>query len=133
MIVADTNLIAYLLIPGAFTATAEAVFRKDPEWAAPPLWRSEMRNVLWMYIRSGQASVADALALMAGAEEIMRRLELTVESAPVLTLAAASGCSAYDCEFVHLAQTYACPLVTADRTVLQAFPESAVSLEDFVR
>lgn len=53
MIVADTNLITYLLLPTPMTAAAETLYRDDPEWAAPLLWRSELRNVLALYLRKG--------------------------------------------------------------------------------
>jgi len=52
MIVVDTNVLAYLLMPGKFTAGAEQLLRSDPEWAAPVLWRSELRNVLATYVRA---------------------------------------------------------------------------------
>jgi predicted nucleic acid-binding protein len=133
MIVADTNLIAYFLVPSPFTAQATDVFVKDPEWAAPLLWRSEFRNVLWGYVRSAQMTLADALVAMRYAETLLESREFEVDSGSVLSLAASSNCSPYDCEFVHVAQTEGRPLVTADKRVLAAFPGTAVSLEDFVR
>jgi len=55
-----------------------------------------------------------------------------VTSQQVLGLAIRSRCSAYDCEFVALAQDLRVPFVTADRQVLVAFPSIAVSPTDFV-
>ena len=49
-----------------------------------------------------------------------------------MDLAAASTCSAYDCEFVALAQNLGAPLVTVDRQILSQFPEIAVSLDAFI-
>jgi predicted nucleic acid-binding protein len=63
----------------------------------------------------------------------VRDREYQVATPPVLSLAAASGCSAYDCELVHLSQAQGCPLVTADEKVLRLFPGTAVSLQDFTR
>ncbi len=42
-----------------------------------------------------------------------------------------SRCSAYDCEFVALAQYLDIPLVTADKTILNEFPDIAYSLESY--
>lgn len=50
----------------------------------------------------------------------------------VLELAMRSGCTAYDCEFVAVAKELEATLVTSDRQVLAAFPETAVSPEAFV-
>ncbi|HEX6039018.1 type II toxin-antitoxin system VapC family toxin [Longimicrobium sp.] len=132
MIVSDTNLIAYLLISGSATATAEAVLAKDPAWAAPAFWRSEMRNVLAGYLRKSLMTLPDALGIMADAESILAGNEHHVDSAPVLAMAYSSGCTAYDCEFVYLAQLLGIPLVTADKKVLREFPQTAISPEDFV-
>ena len=133
MIVADTNLVAYLLIQGPFTSDAEAVFRKDPMWAAPILWRSEMRNVLWKYVRSRHITLSVATRAMEVAELLLEGREYQVESQPVLALADATGCAAYDCEYVHLAQARGWSLVTADNRLLSQFPGTAVSFQDFVK
>lgn len=131
MIVADTNLLAYLLIESRYTAAAERVFERDAEWAAPPLWRSELRSVLVGRLRRGDIGAPEAAAVMATAAAVVAGREYLVESARVFALAAASTCSAYDCEFVALAQALTVPLVTADAAILRAFPRIAVTMERF--
>lgn len=131
MIVVDTNVIAYLLIEGDHTETARGVLVRDPDWIAPALWRSEFRNLLMLYLRRGAMSLADALRLFSGAEVRLGLRQGPPDTATVLSLALASGCTAYDCEFVALARGAGVPLVTADRRVLAAFPGVAVSPADF--
>jgi predicted nucleic acid-binding protein len=132
VIVADTNLIAYLLIPGQWTETAEAVLRRDPAWVAPLLWRSELRSVLTLAERRHDLDLYQAFSIMEEAERLMQGNEFQVNSAEVLRLAGACRCSSYDCEFVVLAQDLGVPLVTSDREILTAFPDIAVSPEAFV-
>ena len=131
MIVVATNVIAYLLIPGTHTAAARDAFARDATWAAPPLWRSELRNVLALYLRQGQLSLAEAIDVQQTAEDLMAGQEYGVESRPVLELAAQSGRSAYDCEFVALARALGVALVTSDARLLASFPAVAVSLSAF--
>jgi predicted nucleic acid-binding protein len=131
VIVVDTNVIAYLWIPGVHTSQAESALRKDANWAAPLLWRSEFRNILAGYIRRNQISFDTAMQLIEEAEDQMRGREYTVSSAHVLNLVRKSSCSAYDCEFVALAEDLEIPLLTTDRKILSAFPSVAVSLGKF--
>jgi len=131
VIVADTNLIAYLLLPGQRTAEAEAVLRRDAAWSAPLLWKSELRNVLASYVRAGRLGMEHALDLAEKAESLLAPREFTVPTRDVLLLAASSGCAAYDCEFVVLARELGVPLVTSDRALLDAFPETATTPERF--
>jgi predicted nucleic acid-binding protein len=125
VIVVDTNVVAYLLLPGPHTALVDDLLIQQPEWAAPPLWRSEWRNVLAGYLRRGVLDLDQALALQQQAELLVIRHEEPVSSQAVLQLVASSRCSAYDCEFVAAAQQLRVPLVTADRAVLSAFPDVA--------
>lgn len=131
MIVVDTNIIAYLLINGDHTANAIAVMRKDAEWAAPILWRSEMRNLLSLYVRRNVFSHDAAILIMEEALTVMRGREFDVASARVLELSEMSGCTAYDSEFVSVAERLNVPLVISDKNVLTAFPSIAVSMPNF--
>lgn len=132
MIVVDTNAIVYLLIAGEHTRTATEVLRKDRDWVAPFLWRSEFRSVLAMYIRKGFLNLPEAIEIMEAAELLMRESEFEVISSEVLRLVSVSGCSAYDCEFLALAHNLGVTLVTSDTKILNAFPSVAVSPSDFV-
>jgi predicted nucleic acid-binding protein len=131
MIVADTNLLVYLYIEGQRTAQAEAVLAKDPLWVAPLLWRSEFRNTVAGLVRRKALVLEDALRIADEAEQAMTGREYSVLSHHVLQLAARSDCSAYDCEFVALAQDLGVAFVTSDRQVLASFPTTAVSLDRF--
>ena len=128
MIVVDTNILAYLYLPGEFTEAVEALMQREPEWAAPPLWRSEFRNILAGYVRRGMLSFELACSLQAEAEALLEGFEFDVHSREVLELVRESDCSAYDCEFVSLAERLDVKLVTMDSKILKAFPERAVSL-----
>ena len=132
MIVADTNLIVYLFITGDQTSLAQEVLAKDPYWIVPPLWQSEFRNVLAGYIRRGM--------VLSRAQEIMTNGMVTLENRQVipspekiLELISKSDCTAYDCEFIALAQQLDVLLVTADKQLLTRFPDSAMSLEEFTK
>jgi len=131
MIVADANLIAYLILPGERTSEAEAVLAADPVWAVPVLWASEMRSVLSHYVRAGQLSVAQASAAMDRASSLIDGREGPVESGEVFSLAKRSGCSSYDCEYVSLAMSLGVGLVTSDKALLRAFPRVAIAPEAF--
>ena len=132
MIVVDTNLIGYLFLASDHSDLAENVLQRDTEWAAPLLWRSELRNVLATQVRTGRLALGDAQAIIAQAEELLRGLEFSVTSREVLRLAAASGCTAYDCEFIALANDLGVPLVTVDRQLLAQFPKTAITMDNFV-
>jgi len=132
MIVVDTNLIAYLYLTSDHSTQAERALLMDPLWVAPLLWRSELCNVLVLYVRKKRLTLADAWQIMEEALRLMEGREYEIPSHEVLALAAASTCSAYDCEFVALAKDLNIPLVTADRQILAQFPDVATSLAAFI-
>ena len=128
MIVVDSNIVAYLYLPGEYTAAAEALLERDPSWAAPVLWRSEFRNILAGYLRRGRLTFQHAHEIQCEAEELLSGSEYEVDSLHVLELVRDSECSAYDCEFAALAMKLSTKLVTMDTKLLKAFPKYAVAL-----
>jgi predicted nucleic acid-binding protein len=128
MIVVDTNVIAYLWLPGERTPAAERLLRTDPDWNAPLLWRSEFRSVLAGCLRRADLMLETALQIADGAEGQLRGREFSVPSAQVLARVQESDCSAYDCEFVVLAEELGVLLVTSDEKILRSFPGLARSL-----
>ncbi len=132
MIVADVNLIAYLLLGGSDQPLAQRVLERDSTWAAPLLWRSEFRNVLAAFMRQRGLSVSNAWRAHGLADQLLAGQEFTVPGDRVLALVATTACSPYDCEYVALAEELAVPLVTTDRQLLRAFPHRAISPTDFV-
>ena len=132
MIVVDTNIIAYLLLSGEHSEKAPKALRREPVWAVPILWRSELHNVLAHYIRKSILTVSQAVAVIDRADELINGQEFSVSTKSVLELVERSNCSAYDCEFVALAQALNAQLLTADRRILDQFPEVAISLDRYV-
>jgi len=127
MIVADTNLIASLLLAGPATAVAEAVLKKDAEWTAPALWRYELKNVLATQVRVLGLSLEDAIAFFEKAEEVMIEPRIEVDPASILSLAHTNKLSAYDAEFLALAVALKVKLITEDKGILKTAPNLALS------
>lgn len=132
MIVADTNLIVYLFITGDQTSLAQEVLSKDPHWIVPPLWQSEFRNVLAGYIRRGMV-LSQAQEIMTNGMATLENRQVIPSPEKILDLISKSDCTAYDCEFIALAQQLDVLLVTADKQLLNRFPDSAISLEKFTK
>jgi predicted nucleic acid-binding protein len=132
MIIVDTNVIAYLYLPTIYTYDAEKLLLQEPVWGAPYLWRSELRNVLALYLRKKLLSFEQAIHIQAEAELLMAENEFQVNSSDILALVKDSSCSAYDCEFVALAKNVNATLVTIDKKVLSDFPSTARSLQQIL-
>lgn len=128
MIVVDTNILAYFLMPYEFSSQAEALYDRDPEWAMPILWRSEFRNLLAGYLRRKTLTFEAAVRINSEAEALLLGNEYEVDSGKVLELVRDSDCSAYDCEFVALGMRLDVKIVTMDRKLLNAFPQHALVL-----
>jgi predicted nucleic acid-binding protein len=132
VIVVDTNIICYRWIASPYSSVAEKAWKKDPDWIAPFLWRSEFRNVVANALRHKLIAADAAAEIIERAEGEFAGREFLVSSRAVMRLVTKSRCSAYDCEFAALAEEQDVWLLTADRQILRDFPKLAISLDKFV-
>jgi len=132
MIVVDTNTIAYLYLPSKYASSVEDLLLADPHWVAPQLWRSELRNILATQIRHKVIEFETACNIQSEAEEVIGNSEYAVGSISVLALARDSGCTAYDCEFVYLAQSLKLKLITEDKKMIRSFADVAMTAKDYL-
>lgn len=129
MIVVDASVIVPFWIPHEFTGVARSIARREI-WTAPVLWRSEVRSAMVRLIRARRLALDDAKALFKQAELQLWK-ERSIQSDMVLEYSARSQCSAYDCEYVVLADALGIKLITADEPLIQHFPRVAIHLTDF--
>lgn len=128
MIVVNTNVIAYFWLNGKYTEKVEKLFKRDPEWSAPFLWRSEFRNILALYIRKGLLNKSEAYEIINNSVNMMKGNEYSSNSLTIIDKISESILSAYDLEFVTLAESLETKLYTFDKEILKQFPKITVGL-----
>lgn len=133
MIVVDTNVIAYFLIEGDRTQLARALWQRDSRWCLPPLWRHEFLNVLSTYVRIGGMVLPDATRLWQTASGLCGPMESGVDMGEALKLSVEKKISAYDAQYVALAQSLNVPLISEDKQLRQRCPKTVVSLSDYLK
>jgi len=126
VIVVDTNVMVHLVSGRvADGERAAELLRADPEWVAPAILPSELRNVLLCFVRRGWVALSDAQDMHRDALAVLQDRIAAPDGAAVLATAVDTGLSAYDAEFVVLARRLRVPLVSLDRSILEAAPETA--------
>jgi predicted nucleic acid-binding protein len=132
MIVIDANVIVAAVVQGPLQALAIHARQKD-QWSAPGLWRSEFRSALVKMIRANILNLAEAQQHVKNADYLMFGRDFRVNGEKVLEFASKSYGSAYDCEYVVMADDFGVPLVTTDQALIEHFPKIAIHLRDYVR
>lgn len=129
MIVVDTNVMVHLVTGSAeYGEKATALLRSDPEWAAPPILLSELRNVLIGFVRRGWVEITQAVAMHDDAVDLLGDRITWVNGGSVLEVSESLGLSAYDAEFVVAAEALKCELYSLDGAILAAAPGLARAL-----
>jgi predicted nucleic acid-binding protein len=130
VIVADVNLLVYLLVPGEHTRGAEQARERDPEWYVPAGFDAEFLNVLCSLVRFRRMSLEQASVLLRRSTTMVIRSQ-PAASEDLLAAAVAANLTTYDTEYVLLAREKRLRLVTSDKQVLAAATDVAVSIRDF--
>jgi predicted nucleic acid-binding protein len=126
MIVVDANVIAYLLIEGEFTESVTSLRSREPEWIAPRLWLDEFLNILATSERHSILSAEVADGTLALACELMEGQSYELPAQRILATARGSLCSAYDSQYICLAEDLGLKLYTFDSRILANCPELAL-------
>ena len=132
MIVVDTNVLVYTVVTSPQTAVAQQVLSADPDRLFPPLWRYEFTSAVATLVRGGALSAAQAEDAITEAERLVAGREQAVDQLAALRAAIAFDLSAYDGQYVALAQDRNVRCVTTDRRMLRNAPAVAVSPADFI-
>ena len=126
MIVVDTNVISYLLIRGDRSEAVDRLLDADGEWIAPRLWIDEFLNVLATYERNGLLTADQTTPILSDALSLMEDSSYEIPPERVLSVARRTTCSAYDSQYIALAEDLGLKLYTCDRKVLKSCPGLAV-------
>jgi len=132
MIVVDANILAFYVIKGKRTVDANALRDKDAEWILPAFWCVEFQSILWKYVRFDGMAASKALELLDQAMAMFAPNGVTPRPDMVLRDALAWKITAYDAQYVSLANHLGVRCVTEDGPVQKACPTVAISLDNFL-
>lgn len=130
MIVADTNILIPLLVPGPNSLKCRQLHGLDPDWHLADWWQVEFANVLRNLHRAGHLAVNDALVAMEQGRSILPAANThPVDLIESLRIACEQNISAYEARFIALSRSCGRKLVTEDTRLRIACPDDTHSLE----
>lgn len=132
MIVADANLLAYLLLDTELTAQAREVWYADGDWAVPEVCLFEFTNVLVKFVRGGQIPLRQALRVERLAAGRVGRNIVEVRQSDALRLAAGLVIAGFDAHYLAAAIILRVPCVTEDKALRRAAPRHTLSMNQFL-
>ena len=129
MVLVDTNILAYLIIEGDRTASAQKLFERDADWCSEAFLMVEFSNVLATYVRTKALTQAQGTRLLTEAQALLSTLH-NMTNTQALETAMQYEISAYDARFISLARHLKLKLVTEDAKLRAAVPSWTLSLTD---
>jgi predicted nucleic acid-binding protein len=131
MIVADASVIFPFVFELETSGPVRELHAKDPDWRYPPLWRQEFSSALLKYVRAGRCETGLANQTFEKALRFFGGHEAEVDDRLALRLALDLGLSAYDAQYLALAQQLGAVLVTADKALARRCGGRAVMVDGF--
>ncbi|HSI34299.1 MAG TPA: type II toxin-antitoxin system VapC family toxin [Tepidisphaeraceae bacterium] len=131
MIVVDTNVVLAVVVRSDATQAALAARSRDPERIVPRLFVSEVLQSLLKYVVARSMDRDQALKAFKRATSLGKAGHAEAEPVDVLNTAIRLGLTAYDSEYVAMAELHGLRFVTLDGQVLKAAPGVAVTPTDF--
>jgi len=130
VLIIDTNVIAYLLIEGDYTADARLLHRRDDDWRSEAFIMVEFTNVLTASIAARRMDLVLAQKFLADATSILQGKLASIPHDSMLSLAVQYRVTAYDARFLALADKLRSRLVTEDARLRAAAPALTQSLAE---
>jgi len=130
VLIIDTNVVAYLLIEGDYTAAARLLHRRDDDWRSEAFIMVEFENVLTASIAARRMNLVRAQRFLADATSLLHGKLALIPHDLVLSLAVRYPVTAYDARFLALAQQLDKRLITEDAKLRAAAPKLTQSLAE---
>lgn len=128
MLVVDVNVLVEVIFEDARSDEARELFTLEPEWATPVLWRHEFLNVLATRQRADRLPEGLVQQAWREADALFSRCEHRVSESAALSTAVRKSITAYDAQYLTLAESLDAPLITEDQTLRRAAGSRAMGL-----
>ena len=133
MIVADANVVAYLVIAGRKTALARQLRELEPDWAVPSLCKHEFASLLGQYVMEGGMPAGDVPELWERFDLTINGHEHEIEIPAAVLLACERKINVYDAHYVLLAQRLDVALVTENKQLAARCPEETSTMRQYLK
>jgi predicted nucleic acid-binding protein len=132
VIVVDANIVVGSVVDSDVSSKARRVASRDRAWILPPLWLYETTSSITTLVRAGALTAELARTALADARQLASDREVPVDQVDVLRVAIRFGISAYDAQYIALAEQYGVRCVTNDRELARRAPMLAVLMSEYL-
>ncbi|MFP3936932.1 MAG: type II toxin-antitoxin system VapC family toxin [Phycisphaerae bacterium] len=126
--VPDASTVAVAFFRERHAAKARSLLTSETELHAPDLIAAELANVIWKRHRRREIDIDEAGELLRDFQSLPVSLTPSQELADVaLELALRTDRTVYDCLYVALAVRLNCPMITADKRLVNALSKTPLA------